>query len=56
MFNFVPYVKLYIRDKLEHRLFFFISSNWRREPLLEYEMIVNLAGSTTTSQVLKVVC
>src|ERR1035437_8245339 len=29
-------------NKIEHRLFSFISSNWRGEPLRDYETIVNL--------------
>lgn len=31
-------------NKIEHRLFSFISSNWRGEPLRGYETIVNLIG------------
>lgn len=43
-------------NKVEHRLFSFISSNWRGEPLLDYETIVNLIARTTTSKGLKVTC
>lgn len=43
-------------NKVEHRLFSFISSNWRGEPLRDYETIVNLIARTTTAQGLKVVC
>ena len=43
-------------NKVEHRLFSFISSNWRGEPLREYETIVNLIARTTTAQGLKVSC
>lgn len=44
-------------NKVEHRLFSFISSNWRGEPLRDYETIVNLiAGTTTTAKGLKVTC
>ena len=43
-------------NKIEHRLFSFISSNWRGEPLVDYETIVNLISSTTTSKGLKVKC
>ncbi len=32
-------------NKVEHRLFSFISSNWRGEPLRDYETIVNLDRS-----------
>jgi hypothetical protein len=34
-------------NKIEHRLFSFISSNWRGEPLRDYETIVNLISKTT---------
>lgn len=43
-------------NKVEHRLFSFISSNWRGEPLTDYETIVNLISNTTTSTGLKVSC
>jgi hypothetical protein len=43
-------------NKVEHRLFSFISSNWRGEPLLNYETIVNLIASTTTAKGLQVIC
>jgi hypothetical protein len=43
-------------NKVEHRLFSFISSNWRGEPLRDYETIVNLIARTTTAKGLKVVC
>ena len=43
-------------NKIEHRLFSFISSNWRGEPLRDYETIVNLISNTTTAKGLKVVC
>ena len=42
-------------NKVEHRLFSFISSNWRGEPLRDYETIVNLIAKTTTAKGLKVV-
>ncbi len=35
-------------NKVEHRLFSFISMNWRGRPLLSYEAVVNLIGATTT--------
>jgi len=34
-------------NKIEHRLFSFISINWRGRPLRTYETIINLIGSTT---------
>ena len=43
-------------NKVEHRLFSFISSNWRGEPLLDYKTIVNLIARTTTAKGLKVRC
>lgn len=43
-------------NKIEHRLFSFISSNWRGEPLRDYETIVHLIARTTTAKGLKVMC
>jgi hypothetical protein len=43
-------------NKIEHRLFSFISSNWRGEPLRDYETIVNLIAKTTTAKGLTVTC
>jgi Rhodopirellula transposase DDE domain len=43
-------------NKVEHRLFSFISSNWRGEPLRDYETIVNLIAKTTTAKGLTVNC
>jgi hypothetical protein len=43
-------------NKIEHRLFSFISSNWRGEPLRDYETIVKLIARTTTAKGLKVIC
>ena len=43
-------------NKIEHRLFSYIAQNWRGKPLLSYEIIVNLIGSTTTKKGLKVIC
>jgi hypothetical protein len=42
--------------KAEHRLFSFISSNWRGEPLCDYEPIVRLAAAATTAKGLTVSC
>jgi len=36
-------------NKIEHRLFCFITKNWRGRPLTSYEVIVNLIASTTTA-------
>ena len=35
-------------NKIEHRLFSFITQNWRGRPLVNHETIVNLIASTTT--------
>ena len=43
-------------NKVEHRLFSFISSNWRGEPLRDYETVVRLIASTTTAKGLTVAC
>ena len=43
-------------NKIEHRLFSFISSNWRGEPLRDYETIVHLIAQTTTAKGLSVTC
>jgi Rhodopirellula transposase DDE domain len=43
-------------NKVEHRLFSFISSNWRGEPLRDYETIVQLIAKTTTAKGLRVTC
>lgn len=41
-------------NKIEHRMFSYISKNWRGRPLISYEVIVSLIGSTTTSTGLKI--
>jgi hypothetical protein len=43
-------------NKVEHRLCSFISSNWRGEPLRDYETIVRLIAHTTTATGLQVKC
>ena len=43
-------------NKVEHRLFSFISTNWRGEPLTDYETIVRLIANTTTATGLRVTC
>lgn len=43
-------------NKVEHRLFSFISSNWRGEPLRDYETVVRLIAGTTTAKGLSVTC
>ena len=41
-------------NKIEHRLFSFISINWRSRPLVSYETVVSLIAATTTTKGLKV--
>jgi transposase len=41
-------------NKIEHRMFCHISTNWRGQPLTSHEVIVNLIGNTTTTQGLSV--
>jgi hypothetical protein len=41
-------------NKIEHRLFSAITSNWRGRPLTSHEVVVNLIGNTTTKTGLKV--
>jgi hypothetical protein len=43
-------------NKIEHRLFSFISQNWRGRPLLTHATIVNLIAATRTTTGLKVRC
>ncbi len=43
-------------NKIEHRLFYFISKNWRGKSLISHEVIVSLIAQTTTKTGLKVRC
>jgi len=43
-------------NKIEHRLFSFISMNWKAQPLVSYRVIVDLIGATTTTTGLTVRC
>ncbi|MGH3184282.1 MAG: ISAzo13 family transposase, partial [Streptosporangiaceae bacterium] len=43
-------------NKIEHRLFSFISMNWRAKPLVSYRVIVDLISATTTDAGLSVRC
>jgi len=43
-------------NKIEHRLFSFISQNWRGKPLVSHEVIINLIAATTTQTGLSVRC
>ena len=41
-------------NKIEHRLFSYISINWRAKPLLSYQTVIDLIAATTTTTGLKV--
>jgi hypothetical protein len=41
-------------NKIEHRLFSYITMNWRGRPLVSYQVVVNLIGATTTETGLRV--
>lgn len=43
-------------NKIEHRLFSFITQNWRGKPLITHQVIVNLISATTTKTGLTVKC
>jgi len=43
-------------NKIEHRLFSYISQNWRGKPLISHAVIVSLIAATTTKPGLKVWC
>jgi hypothetical protein len=43
-------------NKIEHRLFSFISQNWRAKPLVSYQVIIDLIAATTTKTGLTVQC
>ena len=41
-------------NKIEHKMFSFISMNWKGKPLINYELIINLIEGTTTKKGLKI--
>lgn len=43
-------------NKIEHRLFSFITMNWRGKPLTDYQTMINLIGATKNTKGLKVYC
>jgi hypothetical protein len=43
-------------NKIEHRLFSFITQNWRGKRLVTHEVIVNLIAATSTKKGLQVRC
>jgi len=54
VFHFPPGTSKW--NKIEHRLFSYISTNWRGRPLLSLAVIVNLIASTHTEGGLRVRC
>lgn len=43
-------------NKVEHKLFCYITKSWEGQPLVDVQTAVNLIGSTTTSTGLNVIC
>jgi hypothetical protein len=43
-------------NKIEHRLFSYISENWRGQPLVSHEVIIQLIAATSSKTGLKVFC
>ena len=43
-------------NRIEHRMFSFITQNWRGKPLLTYKVIVQLIAATTTRSGLTLAC
>jgi hypothetical protein len=43
-------------NKIEHKMFCFISSNWKGQPLISVEVVIKLISNTTTAKGLKIVC
>jgi transposase len=43
-------------NKIEHKMFCYISKSWRGQPLISVETTVNLISSTTTTKGLKIKC
>ncbi|ASJ76744.1 ISAzo13 family transposase [Granulosicoccus antarcticus] len=43
-------------NRIEHRLFSFITMNWRGKPLYDYRTVIELIGATKTEQGLEVRC
>ena len=43
-------------NKIEHRMFCYISKTWQGKPLIDIETVVQLISSTTTNKGLKVIC
>ena len=43
-------------NKIEHRMFCYISKSWRGKPLVDIMTVINLIGATTTKTGLEIVC
>jgi hypothetical protein len=43
-----------VQIKIEHRMFSFITKNWRAKPLTSYQVIVDLVAATTTKTGLRI--
>jgi len=43
-------------NKIEHKMFCYITSHWRGQPLISVEAVVTLIGSTTTTAGLRIIC
>jgi len=43
-------------NKIEHRMFCYISKSWRGKPLVDIMTVVNLIGATTTKTGLEIIC
>ena len=43
-------------NKVEHRMFCYITSHWKGQPLISVETVIQLIGSTTTKTGLKIIC
>jgi hypothetical protein len=43
-------------NKVEHRLFCYITKNWQGKPLIDIQTAIDLIGATRTTTGLKVIC
>jgi len=43
-------------NKIEHRMFCYISKNWRGKPLISVEAVIQLISTTTTTKGLTIIC
>jgi transposase len=43
-------------NKVEHKMFRYITSHWKGQPLIDVEAVIQLIGSTTTTTGLKIIC